>query len=61
MATTLTMVLVLWPRAYVVQVGDSRCYHLRPRALTQVTRDQTMAQELIDQGLLPDAVAQRSR
>jgi PPM family protein phosphatase len=60
MATTLTMVLVIWPRAYVVQVGDSRCYHLRPPALTQVTRDQTMAQEMIDQGLLPDAVAQRS-
>ncbi len=60
MATTLTMVLVLWPRAYVVQVGDSRCYHLRPPAFTQVTRDQTMAQEMIDQGVLPAAAAQRS-
>jgi PPM family protein phosphatase len=60
MATTLTMVLVLWPRAYVVQVGDSRCYHLRPPTLTQVTRDQTIAQELIDKGLLPAAAAERS-
>jgi serine/threonine protein phosphatase PrpC len=51
MATTLTMVLVLWPQAYVVQIGDSRCYHLRPPIITQVTRDQTMAQELIDQGV----------
>jgi PPM family protein phosphatase len=60
MATTLTMVLALWPRAYVVQIGDSRCYHLRPPTLRQVTKDQTMAQEMIDQGLLPVASAERS-
>jgi protein phosphatase len=60
MATTLTMVLVLWPRAYVVQIGDSRCYHLRPPTLTQTTKDQTLAQELIDQGLLPSTAAERS-
>jgi protein phosphatase len=60
MATTLTMVLLLWPRAYVVQVGDSRCYHLRSPTLTQVTKDQTMAQEMIDQGLLPAGSAERS-
>ena len=60
MATTLTMVLVLWPRAYVVQIGDSRCYHLRPPAITQITKDQTMAQDMIEQGLLPAAAAERS-
>lgn len=60
MATTLTMTLVFWPRAYVVQIGDSRCYHLRPPALTQVTKDQTMAQELVDKGVLPSAAAERS-
>lgn len=60
MATTLTMVLVLWPRAYVVQIGDSRCYHLRPPAITQLTKDQTMAQDMIEQGLLPAAAAERS-
>ena len=60
MATTLTMVLVLWPRAYVVQIGDSRCYHFRPPTLTQVTRDQTMAQEMVDRGVLPPEAAERS-
>lgn len=60
MATTLTMVLVLWPRAYVVQIGDSRCYHLRSPTITQVTKDQTMAQEMVDEGLLPAASADRS-
>jgi serine/threonine protein phosphatase PrpC len=54
------MALVLWPRVYVVQIGDSRCYHLRPPTITQVTKDQTMAQAMIDQGLLPAAAAERS-
>ncbi len=53
MATTLTMAHVLWPRAYVVQIGDSRCYHLHGGRLEQVTKDQTIAQELVDQGILP--------
>ena len=60
MATTLTMVFALWPRAYVVQVGDSRCYHWRRAALTQVTRDQTLAQDMVDQGLIPASAAERS-
>ena len=29
MGTTLTMAYMLWPRAYVVHAGDSRCYLLR--------------------------------
>ena len=51
MATTLTLYFGLWPRAYMLQVGDSRCYLLREGELTQITRDQTMAQELIDMGV----------
>ena len=61
MATTLTLWLGLWPRAYLVQVGDSRCYLLRQGTLTQVSRDQTMAQELIDLGVLARADAEKSR
>jgi protein phosphatase len=52
MATTLTLWLSVWPRAYLLQVGDSRAYLLRDRRLTQLSRDQTMAQVLIDQGIL---------
>lgn len=52
MATTLTLFLGVWPRIYLLQVGDSRYYFLRDGTLTQVSRDQTMAQALIDMGVL---------
>jgi serine/threonine protein phosphatase PrpC len=61
MATTLTLYLGVWPRAYLLQVGDSRCYLLRQGELTQITRDQTMAQELIDLGVLNPADAPGTR
>jgi serine/threonine protein phosphatase PrpC len=52
MATTLTLYLGVWPRAYLLQLGDSRCYLLREGELTQITRDQTMAQEMVDLGVM---------
>ena len=52
-ATTLTLAIAVWPWMYVVQVGDSRCYRYWDGVLRQVTRDQTVAQELVDQGVLP--------
>ena len=52
MATTLTLFLGVWPRAYLLQAGDSRCYLLRHGELTQITRDQTMAQEMVDLGVM---------
>ena len=61
MATTLTLYLGVWPRAFLLQVGDSRCYIYRDGELNQITRDQTMAQELVDLGVLThtDAAATR--
>jgi len=61
MATTLTLWLGVWPRGYLLQVGDSRCYVLHEGALTQISRDQTMAQELVDAGVLARADAHRTR
>lgn len=52
MATTLTLVIGVWPWMYVVQVGDSRFYYYFEGRLRQVTRDQTMAQELVERGAL---------
>jgi serine/threonine protein phosphatase PrpC len=60
MATTLTLALAVWPWAYVVQVGDSRCYHFHDGALHRMTRDQTIAQALVDRGALAAEDAERS-
>lgn len=51
--TTLTVGYVVWPALYVVHVGDSRAYLCRGSQLQRLTRDHTMAQELLDQGF-PD-------
>ena len=59
-ATTLTMVFITWPRAYVVHVGDSRCYRLRDRQLELITTDQTIAQAMVDAGVMTQADADRT-
>lgn len=61
MATTLTLFIGVWPWYYILQVGDSRYYLFREDTLTQVSRDQTIAQDLVDKGVLTRAVAERSR
>jgi serine/threonine protein phosphatase PrpC len=60
MATTLTLAIVTWPWVYVLQIGDSRCYHYVAGNLRQVTNDQTMAQSLVDQGILPAETLKQS-
>lgn len=60
MATTLTMVCLRWPRGYLVHVGDSRCYMLRDGELRLLTKDQTMAQAMVDAGALSPDQAERS-
>jgi PPM family protein phosphatase len=50
-ATTLTMVTLVWPRAYIVHVGDSRAFYLRKGRLRQLTRDQTTGEYMVDAGV----------
>ena len=60
MATTLTMLIIVWPWTYLLQVGDSRYYRLSKGKLTQISRDQTVAQALVDQGILTPTLGQVS-
>lgn len=60
-ATTLTMVMAIWPRAYLIHVGDSRCYRLRNDVLEQLSTDQTMAAALVEAKALTPVQAERSQ
>ena len=56
MGTTLTVGVVRADRLFVYHVGDSRAYLLRQGHLVRITRDQTVAQQLADSGLISDAL-----
>ncbi len=57
MGTTLTAFLFAGSRMGIVHVGDSRAYLLRDGALTQITRDDTFVQTLVDDGRISPAEA----
>ena len=61
MATTLTLYMGVWPVYYLLQIGDSRYYIFRDGKLTQVSRDQTVAQDLVDRGVLTPEAAEKTR
>ncbi len=50
-----------WPKAYLVRVRDSRCYRLRDDTLEQLSKAQTVAQQLVDAGVLPAEQASETR
>lgn len=60
MATTMTLGIGVWPWLYIVQVGDSRAYLYTKGKLQLHTRDQTMAQALVDQGVISRKEVARS-
>src|ERR1700716_1637781 len=60
MGTTMTMVYIVWPRAFVVHVGDSRCYLLRKNVLEQITLDHTVSEVMAAAGQITREEAQRS-
>lgn len=58
-ATTLTMALVVWPRVFIVHVGDSRAYLLRGGTLRRLTRDQTMGAYLMEHYAMTEQAAEQ--
>ena len=59
-ATTLTMALLVWPRAYIVHVGDSRAFYLRRGRLRQLTRDQTTGEYMVASGAWTEEQAKKA-
>lgn len=57
MGTTVTAVLVYGHRIGLLHVGDSRCYLFRDAAVTRLTRDDTLVQEMVERGLLTTVAA----
>jgi PPM family protein phosphatase len=60
MGTTMTMAYIVWPRVFIVHVGDSRCYLLRDRKLEQITTDHTMGNVLAQVGQVTHENSRRS-
>jgi protein phosphatase len=52
MGTTVTALLLAAGQFALLHVGDSRAYLFRDRTLSQLTKDDTFVQSLVDQGLL---------
>jgi serine/threonine protein phosphatase PrpC len=60
MGTTLTLAYVTWPQLYIVHAGDTRCYLYRDQDLKLITRDHTVAQQMMMSGQLKADEGERS-
>ena len=61
MGTTATVVGILGRHLYLAQVGDSRAYLIRRGKATQLTKDQSLMQRLVDAGELTEEEAEDSQ
>ena len=60
MGTTATAAGVIGQELYVAQIGDSRAYLIRSGTATQLTRDQSLTQRLVEAGELTEEEAEAS-
>ena len=60
MGTTLTAALVCQRRVLIAHVGDSRAYFARDGRVEQITRDQSLAGQLVASGALTEAQARQT-
>jgi protein phosphatase len=59
-----TVVLAVWRRSgelFVAGVGDSRCYQIRKKKITQLTVDHSLAQALVEANTITAAEAKEHR
>ena len=50
MGTTMVSAVIYGDTAYVLNVGDSRCYKLGRKRMAQVTRDHSLVQDMVERG-----------
>jgi serine/threonine protein phosphatase PrpC len=60
MGTTATLALVVNGMVYFAQIGDSRAYIIRDGSATQMTKDQSLVQRMVDAGKMTAEQAERS-
>ena len=50
MGTTMVVALAIGNQAYILNIGDSRCYLVRPEGISRVTRDHSVVEDLVARG-----------
>ncbi len=60
MGTTATVAGIFGSDLYLAQVGDSRAYLIRNGQITQITKDQSLMQRLVEAGELTEEEAEQS-
>jgi len=60
MGTTVTAAGVFGTDLYLAQIGDSRAYLVRGGVATQLTKDQSLTQRLVDAGEMTEEQAEKS-
>lgn len=59
MGTTLVAALLLGEDSYILNVGDSRAYSVRPQGIRQITHDHSLVAELLRAGQITPEQAKR--
>lgn len=52
MGTTMVLCTIINDRAIVINIGDSRCYHISNYSIRQITRDHSIAEELVNENAI---------
>lgn len=60
LGTTITALLVIFSKSYILQIGDSRAYHISRTGMTQqLTKDQTLVAREVERGNLTEEQAKK--
>ena len=59
MGSTCVALVIQGNNTYIAHVGDSRIYHLQGSELTQLTKDHSLVQRMVDDGLISKEQAEK--